>query len=138
MAFYTFCDSIGSKIYHRFVDDAGKRHQEIVSSFPIELFIKGNGEHRSLYGDKLAKMDFSTVAEAKDFIKRYDGVMPVYGQTSLHHQFIASKYPGQIEYQFEKFRILNFDIETRFDGCEDIDEVTVRRVLRPRQTTDDG
>jgi DNA polymerase elongation subunit (family B) len=129
MAFYTFCDSIGSKIYHRYVDDAGKRHQEIVSSFPIELFIKGNGEHRSLYGDKLAKMDFDSVSEAKDFIKRYDGVMPVYGQTSLHHQFIAQRYPGLIEYQFEKFRILNFDIETRFDGCEDTDEVTVRRVF---------
>lgn len=129
MAFYTFCDSIGSKIYHRYVDDAGKRHQEIVSSFPIELFIKGNGEHRSLYGDKLKKMSFDSVADAKDFIKKYDGVVPVFGQTSMHHQFIAHRYPGQIELQFEKYRVLNLDIETRFDGCDDHEEVKVRKVF---------
>lgn len=129
MAFYTFCDSIGSKIYHRYVDDAGKRHQEIVSSFPIELFIKGNGEHRSLYGDKLKKMSFDTVADAKDFVKKYDGMVPVFGQTSMHHQFIAHRYPGQIELQFEKYRVLNLDIETRFDGCDDHEEVKVRKVF---------
>ena len=128
MAFYTFCDSIGNKIYHRYVDDNGKRHQEIVTSFPIELFIKGNGEHRSLYGDKLTKMTFDNIADAKDFIKKYDGVVPVYGQTSLHHQFISHRYPGKIDLQFEKYRVLNFDIETRFDGKDDEDEVKVRKV----------
>lgn len=127
MSFYTFCDSIGSKIYHRYIDDAGKRHQEIISGFPIELFIKGNGEHRSLYGDKLSKLEFDNISDAKECIKRYKGIMPVFGQTSMHHQFIAHKYPGTIEYNFDKIRILNFDIETRFDGCEDEDEVLVRR-----------
>lgn len=129
MAFYTFCDSIGGKIYHRFVDDAGKRHQEIVTEFPIDLYIKGDGEYRSLYGDRLSKMAFNNISDANDFIKRYDGVVPVYGQTSLQHQFISHRYPGKIEFQFDKYRVLNFDIETRFDGSDDEDEVKVRKVF---------
>ncbi|WEM34297.1 DNA polymerase [Xanthomonas phage X1] len=135
MAFYTFCDSIGSKIYHRYVDDAGKRHQEIVTSFPIELFIKGNGEYKSLYGDRLSRMTFDTISDAKDFIKKYEGTVPVFGQTSMHHQFISHRYPEKIELQFDKYRVLNFDIETRFDGKDDEDEVLVRKVFSLEEET---
>ena len=133
MAFYTFCDVVGSKIFHRFVDDSGKRQQQIISEFPIELFIKGRGEHTSLYGDKLAKMEYSSVAEARDFIREYRDITPVFGQTSIAHQFISHTYPGQIEFDFSKYRVLNLDIETRFDGYDPEDEVRVRRVFSEQE-----
>jgi DNA polymerase elongation subunit (family B) len=129
MTFYTFCDRIGNKIYHRFIDDEGKRRQEIITQFPIQLFIKGHGEDVSLYGDRLKRFDFNEISEAQGFIKRYADISPVYGQTSLAHQFIAHKYPGQIQFDMSKMRILNFDIETRFDGYLPEDPVKVRALF---------
>lgn len=126
--FYTFCDRVGGKIYHRFIDDEGKRRSEILSEFPISFYMRSpKGEHRSLYGDKLAEMKFNDITEAMDFVRRYDGVTDVFGQTSLVHQFIAHTYPENINYDFSKFRILNFDIEVRTDGYDDDAEVQVRR-----------
>lgn len=129
MAFYTFCERVGGRIYHRYIDDHGRRNQEIVGETPLELFIKGDGEHTSLFGDKLSKMEFDSVAEALDFIKRYEGVTEVFGQTNPVYQFLAKNYKGKIDFDFNKFRILNFDIETRFDGCDDDEEVRVRKVF---------
>lgn len=129
MAFYTFCDKVGSKIFHRYVDDDGRRHQRIVTDFPIQLFIKGQGDAVSLYGDRLVRRDFTDIKEASEFLRRMKDVSPVYGQTSLVHQFLAHKYPGIIEFDFTKYRVLNFDIETRFDGYDPDDECTVRRVF---------
>lgn len=127
MAFYTFCERLGSRIYHRYVDDEGKRQQEIVSEFPFELFIKGKGEHRSLFNDQLARLTFDTVADANSFVREHESVTPIYGQTSLVHQFISGSYPGKIDFDFSKFRVLNFDIETRYDGCDDDELVKVRK-----------
>lgn len=132
MSFYTFCERVGSRIYHRYIGDDGRRYQEIVSETPLKLFIKNQGSeaiHRSLYGDKLSSVEFDSIGDMADFVKKYEGVMDIYGQTNPVYQFLSNKYKGTLEYDFKKFRILNFDIETRFDGCEDEDEVTVRRVF---------
>lgn len=125
MSFYTFCDKIGSKIYHRWVDAEGNRHREVVTGFPIELFMKGNGAARSLFGEQLKRIQLTTIAEAEDFIDRYEGI-DIYGQTSLAHQFLSFKYPGQINFNMKHYRILNFDIETRFDGYDPWDEIRVK------------
>lgn len=129
MAFYTFCERVGSRIYHRYIGDDGRRYQEIVGETPLDLFIKGKGDDKSLYGDQLSKVSFASVADALDFVKKYEGVTPVYGQTNPVYQFVSNTYPGLIDFDFKKYRILNFDIETRFDGCEDDEEVTVRKVF---------
>lgn len=133
MAFYTFCERVGNRIYHRYVGDDNRRYQEIVGEFPIELFIKGQGEDRSLFGDVLSKVSFDQISDAQDFIKRYEDVTPVFGQTALAYQFISNKYPGIIDFDFTKFRILNFDIETRFDGMDDDEEVRVRMSFSDRE-----
>lgn len=133
MAFYTFCERVGSRIFHRYVGDDGRRYQETLSEFPSELFIKGKGQDTALGGETLQRVEHSTLSEALEFIKRYDDVMPIYGQTSLSHQYISYQYPGIIDFDFSKFRILNFDIETRFDGFEDDDECRVRRVWSEKE-----
>lgn len=136
MAFYTFCDRVGSRIFHRYVDDNGRRHQEIVSEFPHSLFIRGaDGSHKSLFGDKLNEMPFNAISDSLDFIKKYKDITPVFGQLSIAHQFISNSYEGQIEFALDKFRVLNFDIETRFDGADPDEECLVRRVWSEKEET---
>ncbi|QFR57782.1 DNA polymerase [Stenotrophomonas phage Moby] len=128
--FYTFCEKVGSRIYHRYVNAAGERKQEVVSEVPLELFMKSrDGEVRSLYGDRLKRFQFNSISEAADFEKRMEGVEPIFGQTDPVQQFISQKYKGKIKFDFNKFRILNFDIEVRTDGYDDEDEAQVRRVF---------
>lgn len=134
MAFYTFCDRVGSKLYHRYVDDNGRRQQEIVTDSPFELFTKGNGEYVSLYGEKLKRIDFESVKEMVDYVKNYKDLMPIYGRTDPVSQFISNTYKGKIEFDLSKFKILNFDIETRFDGCDDDEEVRTRMVFGLTET----
>lgn len=114
--FYTFVDRMGPRVFHRFVDDSGKRHEEIINGYPIELFTPGKThDSNSLNGTKLSRVSFPDIREAAEFVKNYKDAMPIYGQTSFAHQFISYQYPDNIEFDVSKFVILNFDIEVKSD-----------------------
>lgn len=134
MAFYTFCDRVGGKLYHRYVDDNGKRQQEIVTDAPFELFTKGDGGYVSLYSEKLKRIDFESVREMVDYVKNYKDMLQIYGRADPVSQFISNTYKGKIEFDLSKMKILNFDIETRFDGCDDDEEVRTRMVFGLTET----
>lgn len=136
MAFYTFCDRVGDKIFHRYITDDGKRRQQTISEFPIELFIKGSGDDVSLYGERLIKKTYESVKDAQRFLREWKDIGPVYGQTSFAHQFISHFYEGEIKLDFDRYRVLNFDIETRFDGYDPDDECEVRHVFSDRSETE--
>lgn len=112
---YTFVDIIGSRIFHRYWD--GKESKlEVTSSFPIELFIKGRqADSTSIYGEKLSKINFTDISDAREFVKEHSDVAEIYGQTSFAHQFIAQRYPGEIKFSINHFKIVGVDIETEFD-----------------------
>jgi len=115
--FYTFVEKQGNKVFHRFVDNNQKRRQEVVSEFPIELYMPGNRhDSLSLTGTKLSKVDFNSIDEASEFVRNYSNVTDIYGQTSIAHQFIKEKYPNDIDFNFKKFVILNFDLEVEHDN----------------------
>lgn len=110
--FYTFCDKMGHRVFHRYIDDDGKRHQEVVSDFPLELFMQSpKGADKGFGGERLGKLEFTTVKDALDFAKEYKDVAPIHGQTSIAHQFISKTYTGEIEADPSRFTVLNFDIE---------------------------
>lgn len=110
---YTFVDQIGNKIFHRYWD--GEPKIEEISEFPIELFIKGAREDsRGIYGEKLSRVDFTSMSDAREFIKSHGDVMPIHGQTSWAHQFISKRYPDTIKFDFANFKIVALDIETKF------------------------
>ncbi len=114
--FYTFVDRMGPRVFHRFVDDQGKRHEEIITGYPIELFTPGKTDDaKSLTGNSLSRISFSDIKDASEFVKNYKDAMPIYGQTSFAHQFISYQYPQDIEFDVSKFVILNFDIEVKSD-----------------------
>ena len=72
MKFYTFVDIRGSRIFHRYVED-GKHYQEVIDKFPIELFMENDNtiDSYGLMGEKLSKIEFSEIREAKEFINNY-------------------------------------------------------------------
>lgn len=94
------------------MDANGKRFQRVFSETPLELFIPGaRPDALGLFGERLSKVEFGSVEEMADFVKEYDGVTEVYGQTSAPHQFIAKQWPGKIDFNINHIKILNFDIE---------------------------
>jgi DNA polymerase elongation subunit (family B) len=114
--FYTFVDQQGSRIFHRYWN--GKERQiEVLDGFPIELFIEGRcNDARGLRGEKLCRIEFTNIDDAQEFIREYKDISPIHGQTSLVHQFLAYRYPEEIEFDISKFVIANIDIETKFDN----------------------
>ncbi|MDD5150426.1 MAG: 3'-5' exonuclease [Flavobacterium sp.] len=101
------------KIFHRY-HDGKKRVQEVIDTFPIDLFVKAEfGDDYDIYGNKLKKYQFQTTKEAEDFIARKKSEsIDIYGQTNLVYQFISSKYPHNIEYDINNIVLANIDIET--------------------------
>ena len=112
---YTFVDGIGNRIFHRYWD--GKESKiEVTDSFPMELFIKGRkADSTSIYGEKLSKIEFTDIKDAREFVREHGDVAEIYGQTSFPHQFIAQRYPDEIKFNISHFKIVALDIETAFD-----------------------
>lgn len=94
------------------MDNNGKRVQRVISETPLELFIPGSrADAAGLFGERLSRVEFNGVEEMDDFVKEYDGVTDIYGQTSAAHQFIAKQWPGRIGFNVDQIKVLNFDIE---------------------------
>lgn len=119
MSFYTYAEQIGNKIYHRFIDDKGKRKTEVVREFPINLYVKTTPSRAtsvSLMGDSLGNVSFNDISDATGFIKEYQDTQEIFGQTSLVYQFLAHQYPEQILFDFDMIKTLIIDIETAYDS----------------------
>lgn len=117
MTFYSFIDQIGSRIFHKYVEN-GKTKMEVVSDFPISLFVKGKREntYTGFMGEKLSRVEFSNIRDAQEFIKEYQSMQEIHGQTNLLYQFISHTYPKDIQFDVTKIKILGIDIETAYDS----------------------
>lgn len=114
--FYMFADQQGSRIFHRYWDGEIRRI-EVLDSFPIELFIEGRRKDaKGLRGESLSRIEFTNIADAQEFIREYENISPIHGQTSLIHQFLAQRYPDEIEFDINRFVIAIIDIETKFEN----------------------
>jgi DNA polymerase elongation subunit (family B) len=117
--FYTNVTLIRNDIYLRGYEN-GQRVQHIVPYKPY-LFIHSKGvtatEYRNLKGTPVDKINFDSISEARDFIKRYGEVsgMTVYGMTNFVYPFINDYYPGTIEYDPKQISVVNIDIEVAAD-----------------------
>jgi DNA polymerase elongation subunit (family B) len=117
MNFYTFADQIGSRIFHKFIEN-GKQKTEVVSDFPISLFVNGKRDntYTGFMGEKLSKVEFSNIRDAQEFIKAYQSMQEIHGQTNLLYQFISHTYPKDIQFDITKIKIMGIDIETAYDS----------------------
>jgi DNA polymerase elongation subunit (family B) len=70
-------------------------------------------EFKTLFGESLEAMRFESIREARDFVKRYDGVenFKIYGNDRYEYAFIADEYKAQIEWDQNHLSIAIIDIE---------------------------
>jgi DNA polymerase elongation subunit (family B) len=125
MFFYTNVFSRGNKVYLRGYKD-GQRHNEVIPYKPY-LFVPADGktstEYKTLVGRPVVKMNFDSIFDARDFVKRYEDVAnyDIYGLTNFQYLFIHDKFYGEIQYDTSLINIIGIDIETdSSDGFPDI------------------
>lgn len=118
---YLYAEQQGNKIFHKYIGEDGKRREEVITSFPIELYIPGrSSDGLALDGSSLSRVEFSDIDDASEFIKTHSDAIGIYGQTSLVHQFLAKKYPGSLSFNVSDLNIVFVDIENMFlDGFPD-------------------
>jgi DNA polymerase elongation subunit (family B) len=114
MLFYTNVYARGNFIYFRGFRDGKRVKQKI--PFQPTLFVRSNkpSKFKSLMGEGLESVKFSTIKEARDFVQQYKEVsnFPIYGNTNYGYQFISKLFPGMVEFDSSLMKIVTIDIET--------------------------
>ena len=112
--FYTNVYGRGNYVYFRGIKDGKRVSQKI--PFQPSLFVRSGKEskYKSLKGENLERIKFSSINEAKDFVKQYREVsnFPIFGNTNYSYQFISKLFPGEIEFDMSQMKIYTIDIET--------------------------
>lgn len=114
-SFYTNVAQARGDILLRGFSNGKRVHRKI--KYKPYLFVTdktGNSPYRSLLGNKpLAKMDFSSIADAREFMEEYDSVsgFEYHGLTRWQYQFINDEYPGLVDFDIGKVKINTLDIE---------------------------
>jgi len=114
--FYTNVFSRGDRIFVRGYRD-GRRFAETINYNPY-VFIparkESQTEFRTLDGKPVEKLKFDSISDARDFLKRYDGVdnMEIYGLTNFPYLYIYDNFRGDIIYDRSKINVISIDIET--------------------------
>jgi DNA polymerase elongation subunit (family B) len=123
--FYTNVSLIRNDIFLRGYEN-GQRIQQVIPCKPY-LFVNSRGvtatEYRTLKGTPVDRVDFDSVSEARDFVKRYSDTsgFEIHGMTNYVYPFINDYYPGTIDYDPKLISVVNIDIEVAADqGFPDI------------------
>ena len=103
MKLYTFADVVGRNLYAKLRDSETGESEFIVSESlldtntystnPIDLYYRDMvGQHKSLEGYPLTKVEFSTIAEAKQWVSKNRS--SAFGQTDFVYTWIAQNFQG--------------------------------------------
>ena len=127
MKFYTNVQLVGNTILYR-----GYEYGERVihrDSFSPTLFVTANKEtkHKTLDGKYVKPIKFESVREARDFMKRYEGVQDfdVFGYERFLYQYISDKNPQEeMKFDMSVMNIMSLDIEVQAEnGFPDVENV---------------
>ena len=114
MLFYTNVFARGNYVYFRGFKDGKRVNQKI--PFQPTFYVRSPKDtgFKTLWGENLDKVKFSSINEAKDFVKQYKDVsnFPIYGNYNYAYQFISKLFPETIEFDISLMNILTIDIET--------------------------
>jgi len=117
MLFYTNIFTRGNYVLFRGFKD-GKRINDKIA-FQPSLFVRTGkpSEFKSLWGDNLEKVKFSSIREARNFVDQYKEVsnFPIFGNKNYSYQFISKIFPDTIEFDMSLMKIVTIDIETTTD-----------------------
>lgn len=114
MLFYTNVYTRGNYVYFRGFKDGKRVNQKI--AFQPTLYVRSGKEskYKTLWGENLERMKFVSIAEARDFVKKYKEVsnFPIYGNFNYGYQFISKLFPDTIDFDMSLMKIVTIDIET--------------------------
>ncbi len=115
--FYTSVTRSGNYIYFRGYNNS-KRIQKKVKYKPT-LYIASPDptEFKSLRGSYLGEMDFESIHDASDFLKRHRDVdnFEIHGNTNFIQQFISDAFRNVIEFDRDAINVTSIDIEVQSD-----------------------
>ena len=113
--FYTSVDVYMNRILYRGYNQNGKRTSHRYD-FQPKLFLadpQGVSDWRTMNNDPVAPIEFPSPREMRDFTKKYEGVegFQYFGMDRAVFQFIAEKFPEDIQFDKKLANIVNLDIE---------------------------
>ena len=115
--FYTNIQLAGDTILYRGYQDGTP--VQFRTKFSPTLFVpsKKNEKYKTLDGRSVAPMEFLTARDAREFIKKYEGVegFEVHGYERFVYQYIRREFSGDVDYDINQMKIFALDIEVQ---CE--------------------
>ena len=122
--FYTNIQLAGDTILYRGYQDGDP--VQFRTKFSPTLYVpsKKNERYKTLDGRSVAPMEFLTARDAREFIKKYDGVenFEVHGYERFVYQYIRREFPGEVDYSINQMRIFALDIEVQCEnGFPDVE-----------------
>lgn len=117
MRFYTNVALRGDTVLLKGYND-GRVEREIKYRPYLFLPSKDESEYKTLDGRNVEKMNFSTIREARKFVKDYADVsnFEIFGMNNYIYPFINDIYDEpQIIYDSKKIKVIYLDIEAAFD-----------------------
>ena len=124
MKFYTNVQLLGDNILYRGYDCGEQIVQK--KDFSPKLFVRAQSKTKFTTLDKIyvEPIKFAAVSDARDFIKKYQEVMTIYGNDRFLYQFISKEFPEEeINYDPNLIKIFSLDIETTAEnGFPNVEE----------------
>ena len=112
--YYTNVLCYGSNILYRGIDNGQRVKCKIQYSPTLFLPTKKSTEWKTLHGEPLEPISFETIREARDFVKKYDGVenFKIFGNNRYEYAMIAQNHPEEmIDWKIDDLCVANLDIE---------------------------
>jgi len=114
MDFYTNVAIINDTVLYR--GFSGGERVERREDFSPTLYVssKNQTKYKTLEGNCVEPVHFGGIKDAKEFVDTYEAVdnFTIYGNTKYLYQYILSKYPKEVDYDFSQLNIMSLDIET--------------------------
>ena len=111
------------------------------------MFVHTDAEsdYKTIHGRSVGKLDFSSMKEARNYIKRYKDVpnYQIFGFTNFEYVYIYDNFKKGLEYDSSLLNIINIDIETDskngFPNIKEADkEITAITLAKKGQTISFG
>lgn len=116
--FYTYAKHYGDKILFRGIENGKRVTKKLPFSPTLYVNSTKDSEFKSIFGDSVSPMEFSTNKEAAEFVKQYKDItnFPIFGQTHWGYQFLSEKYQGEVPWDMQKINLCSIDIETTVEN----------------------
>ena len=138
MKFYTNAAISGDSVLVRGYDDDGSFSHRV--PYKPKLFISPKNRTTASWSTidnvPLEPIEFGSISEAKNFIEQYKDVsgFSVYGFPRFEYAYLNEEYPNDINYDIDRIRIANIDIEVSsengFPNPEEANEPVISITLK--------